>query len=95
MADVGAADPEDVVFGDVGGVVCGTLEIAGDDDGVERLTAEGGMLLHDFDEFRLDGAVHLVDLVVHGEDRFGEFGVGFEEGLDGSSNHDADFFAHV
>ena len=34
--------------------------------------AELGLLLHDFDELGLDGAVHVVDLVVHGEDVFGE-----------------------
>ena len=95
VADVGAADPEDDVFGDVGGVVGGALEVAADDDGVERLAADDRVLLHDFDEFGLDVAVHVVDLVVHGEDGFGELGVGFEQRLDGAADHDADFFAHV
>src|SRR5579871_113623 len=39
--------------------------------------------------------VHVVDLVVHGKDGFGEAGIGFEEGLDCAADHDADLFAHV
>ena len=95
MADVGAPDPEDHVFGDVGGVVGGALEVAGDDDGAEGLAAEDGVLLHDGDEFGLDGAVEVVDLVVEFEDRLGQLGVGFEQRLDGAAHHDADLFAHV
>ncbi len=84
VADVVAADPEDDVFGDVGGVVGGALEVAADDDGVEGLLGDVGVLLHDVDELALDGAVHVVDFVVEGEDGFGELGVAFEEGLDGA-----------
>jgi len=94
VADVVASDPEDDVFGDVGGVVGGALEVAADDDGVEGLLGDLGMLLHDGHQFFLDSAVHLVDLVVHGEDGFGEFGVAFEEGLYGAAHHDADLLAH-
>jgi hypothetical protein len=53
------------------------------------------VLLHDLDQLSLDGAVHVVDLVVHGEDGLGELGVAFEERLDGGADHDADLFAHV
>ncbi len=95
VADVGAADPEDDVFCDVGGVVGGTLEVSGDDDGVEGLTAEFRLPLHGFDEFSLNGSVHVVYLVVQFEDVFGEFSVCLEERLDGGADHDSDFFSHV
>ena len=40
MADVCAANPEDDVLGDVGGVVADPLEVAGDDEGVEGLRSQ-------------------------------------------------------
>ena len=43
VADVGAANPEDDVFRDVGGVVGGALQVARDDDGVEGLGADHRM----------------------------------------------------
>ena len=37
VPDVGAADPEDDVFGDVGSVIADALQVTGHDDRVQRL----------------------------------------------------------
>ena len=87
VAYVGSADPEDDVFRDVGGVVADALEVAGDDEGVEGLGGEFGALLDEGAERVEGGVVHLVDLIVHFEDRAGEIGVGFDEGLEGFAHH--------
>ena len=87
MADVKASDPEDDVFGDVGGVVADALEVAGDDEGVEGLGGEVGAFLDEVGEGVEGGIVHLVDLVVEGEDGAGEVGVGLDEGLEGFADH--------
>jgi len=44
VADVGSADPEDDVFGDVGGVVAYALKVAGDDQRVQGLWGHFGAL---------------------------------------------------
>ena len=87
MADVGAAHPEDDVFGDVGGVVAYALEVAGDDERVERLRSQLGLVLDEGAERGEGCVVHLVDLIVELEDGFGELGVGFDEGLEGFADH--------
>ena len=50
MPEVGAANPEDHVGGDVGGVVGDALQIARDDDGLEGLRGAVGALLDDADK---------------------------------------------
>src|SRR5579864_8091228 len=50
VADVGALYPEDDIFGDVGGVVCDALQIAGDEQGIERLANDVGTLIHRLDQ---------------------------------------------
>ena len=77
------------VLGDVGRVVAGALEVARDDDGVQRLAADQRMLLHHLDQFRLDGAVHLVDSSSM-VSTVSASGLGFEQRLDGGADHDAD-----
>ena len=87
VTNVGAADPEDDVFGDVGGVVADALEIAGDDQGVEGLGGELGFFLDEGGE-RVEGSVvHVVDLIVEFEDGAGEVGIAFDEGLEGFADH--------
>ncbi len=61
----------------------------------ECLLGDFGVLGHDLDEVGVDGAVHVVDFVIHFENGFGELVVGLEEGLDGGADHDAHFGAHV
>ena len=43
MTDVRAAHPEDHIFGDVGGVIGDALQIAGDQQGIERLAGYSGV----------------------------------------------------
>ncbi len=87
VADVGSANPEDDVFGDVGGVVADALQIARDDERVERLRSQLGLFLDERAERVEGGVVHLVDLIVEQEDGLGEFGVGFDEGLQRFAHH--------
>ena len=46
VADVSAVHPEDDIFRDVGGVVADALQIAGNDDGIERLLSPFRVLLN-------------------------------------------------
>ena len=87
MANVCAANPEDDVLGDVGGVVADAFQIARDDERVERLRGQFGFFLDEGAE-RVEGRiVHLIDLVVEGEDGVGEVCVGLDEGLHGLAHH--------
>ena len=76
-------------------MVGGAFQVAPDDDGVERLLGDFRMLHHHFDQLILQGAVHVVDLVVHGEHAFGHLCVGLQQRLDCGADHDADAFAHL
>ena len=58
-----------------------------DDQRVEGLRGELGLLLDQRAERVEGGVVHLVDLVVEQEDGVGELGVGFDEGLQGLAHH--------
>src|ERR1700678_1712257 len=94
VPDVGAADPEDDVAGDVGRVVGNAFESAGDDDRVQGLKAHVRLLLHHFHEVGAGHAIHAVDLVVHDHNRFGELGIGIEQRLDSRADHTGGIFAH-
>jgi len=94
MANVGAADPENYVFRDVGGVVADALEVAADDDGVQCLLGVFGLLHHQLRKVGMSFVIHVVDAVVHLKNRFGDEGIGFEQGLNSGANHDAGGGAH-
>jgi hypothetical protein len=87
VADVGAAHPEDDVFGDVGGVIAYALEVAGDDECVERLRCQLRLFLDEGAECVEGSIVHLVNLIVEQKDGLCEFGIGFDEGLKGFADH--------
>ena len=95
MADVGAEDPEDYVFGDVGGVVGDALEIAGDEKGVERLLRALRLFVHAADEDDEGFVAHAVDDVIHFEHGLGEFGFAFDKGFEGAANHGTDGGGHT
>ena len=81
VADVGALDPEDDVFRDVGGVVCDALEVAADHQSVKSLRSDVALLFHNLSEGFVGGAVHRIDGVVHGENNARQFGIGFNKSL--------------
>ena len=87
VADIGAANPEDDIFRDVGGVVADALQVAGDDEGVEGLRGLVWLLFDEGAECVEGCIVHLIHLVVEMEDRLSEFGVGFDEGLERLAHH--------
>src|SRR5580698_5704370 len=66
---IGATDPEDNVLGDVCCMVCCALQVARDDDRIQRLPADHRVLLHHLHQLVLDVTVHIVDLVVHCQHR--------------------------
>jgi hypothetical protein len=68
-------------------VVAYAFQIAGDDQSVERLRRKFGLLLDERAERIKRCIIHLVDLIVESQNRFGQFGVAFDEGLEGFANH--------
>jgi len=50
VADVSALHPEDDIFGDVCGVVGDALQIAGDEQRIERLANDVRTLIHCLDQ---------------------------------------------
>jgi hypothetical protein len=81
VADVGALHPEDDIFGDVGGVVGNTLEIAGYEQRIEGLPHYFGTLVHGLHELDEGIVLHPIDDVIHFEDGLSEFRLAFDEGL--------------
>ena len=79
VADVGALHPEDDVFGDVGGVVGDSLQVAGHEQRIERLAHDFRAIVHGLDELNEGIVAHAVDHVVHFEDGLRQFGFAFNE----------------
>src|ERR1700693_1206266 len=69
---VGAADPEDDIPGDVGGVIGYALERSGDDDRVQSLQADLRVAFHHLHQLGPGNAVHVIDLIIHDDDGFRE-----------------------
>src|SRR5437660_9724618 len=65
VADVSALHPEDDIFGDVCGVVGDALQIAGDEQRIERLANDVRTLIHRLDQLDESIITHAVDDVVH------------------------------
>ena len=89
MADVCAANPEDDIGGDVGGVVGDTFEAARDHQAVHCLLGVLRLFLDELEQVGMGAAVHAIDFVVHFADCVGEARVAFEQGLDGGADHAA------
>ena len=87
VSDVEATHPEDNVFGDIRGVITDTLEVARDDEGIEGLRGELGLLSDQVRESVKGVVVHLVDLVVEEENGAGELDISVDEGLKRLADH--------
>src|SRR5689334_18369953 len=61
VADIGAAHPEDHIFGNVGSMIGDPLQIAGDEQCVQRLTGYLGPIIHRLDEHDKSFIAHSVD----------------------------------
>ena len=87
MTDVGAFDPEDHVFRDIGGVIGDALQGAADHERIQSLRSEVAFLAHYLGQADVGCTVHVVDGIVHAEDVPGHLGVGFDERLKRPADH--------
>src|SRR5882672_11739425 len=79
VADVEAADPENDVFGDVGGVVGDAFEMARGQDELEAGAHERGLLGHALKKMLENAVAVLIDHVVAFENLRGHFDVAKNE----------------
>src|ERR1019366_1783756 len=82
MTHVGAAHPENHVFGDIGGVVCDALQIARDEQYVERRTRHRGFVVHFLDQHNKGFILHAIHNAIHLENGLGHLGFAVEESLE-------------
>jgi hypothetical protein len=87
VAYIGSADPEDNVLGDVGGVICDSLQITGNQQRVQGLTGLGGLLVHAFDQIDESFVAHAVDHIVHLEHGLRQLSFGLDKGFQSSPHH--------
>ena len=95
VADVGALHPEDDVFGNIGGVVGDTLEIARHQQRVERLPHHIRALVHGLHQLDEGIVFHAIDDVIHFEDSLRQFGLAFDEGFESAPHHGAHRRTHA
>src|SRR5580692_800294 len=95
VPDVSAAYPENYILGNVRGVIGDALEIACDQQNVQRLPCAGRIvvhLLHQVDERLI---FHAINDAIHLQHGFGDFGLTVEEGLQRTLHHRAHAIGHA
>jgi hypothetical protein len=95
MTDIGSENPENYVFGNVGGVVCYAFEIARYQESIQRLLSYLRLFVHLSHEHDKSFVAHAVDNVIHFEHGLGQFGFAFHERLQGATYHGADGSGHA
>src|SRR5436305_10882012 len=87
MAHIRALHPEDHILGDVSGMVGHSLQITRDQQRVQRLAYELGMVVHALHQLNEGVVAHAIDDVIHFEYRVREFNLALNERLQSATDH--------
>ena len=87
MPNVRTAQPEDDIFGHVGGIVRNPFQAASDKQQVDGRLRRGGILGDAAQQNALGAMVHLIDLIVHRQHAVSEFRIAAGERLKRTPKH--------
>ena len=79
VPNVGAANPEDDIGSDVGGVICNALKASRNHQPIHRLLRIHRLLLNHLQQIGLSAAVHAINFVVHLAHRVCKARIAFEQ----------------
>ena len=79
VADVSSENPEDYVFGNIGGMVGDTFQVARHQQRIQRLSSYMRLFVHLSREHDKGLVSHAIDYVIHFQHCLGQVGFSFYE----------------